>query len=161
MKEKNESRWLRMAWLLRTLDMFLQTSSGLRLVSRTSATMTSVSMFLFTSGFPFIPTRQCSLLWLSQCPVLPVLIIRWSWLVFTQIISSTRLYPQSSKLQETHDTRINWNRHSHVPWFYRQQGRIINHEQNIINPVIINICPKIHLPFTSKLHSTSSNPKKN
>ena len=38
------------------------TSSGLRLVSRTSATTTSVSIFLLTSGFPFIPTRQCSLL---------------------------------------------------------------------------------------------------
>ena len=36
-------------------------------------------------------TRQCSLPWLSQCPVRPVRMIRCSWLVFTQIISSIRL----------------------------------------------------------------------
>jgi hypothetical protein len=40
-------------------------------------------------------TRQCSLPWFSQWPVLPVLMILCSWFVFTQIISSTRSYPQS------------------------------------------------------------------
>lgn len=34
-------------------------------------------------------TRQCSFPWFSQWPVLPVRMILWSWLVFTQMISST------------------------------------------------------------------------
>jgi len=57
----------------------------------TSATRTSQSMLRLMLGLPFTPTRQCSLEWLSQCPVRPVLIRRCSWLVFTQMSSSTRL----------------------------------------------------------------------
>lgn len=37
-------------------------------------------------------TKQCSFPWFNQCPVLPVLIKRWSWLVFTQISSSHLSY---------------------------------------------------------------------
>ncbi len=73
------------------IDMQKWTSSGFRLVSRTSATITSVSMLRLTSGWPLIPTRQCSLLWFSQWPVRPVRIMRCNWFVFTHIISSTLL----------------------------------------------------------------------
>ena len=41
-------------------------SSGLRLVSRTSAHTTSQSMLLLICGLPLIPIRQCSLEWLIQ-----------------------------------------------------------------------------------------------
>lgn len=41
---------------------------------------------------PLLITKQCSLPWFSQWPVRPVRIMRWSWFVFTQMISSTRSY---------------------------------------------------------------------
>ena len=70
-------------------------SSGFRDVSRTSETMTSVSrprlihegnlsaggeleLDLGSWGGFLTPTSMCSLVWLSQCPVLPVLMTRWS-----------------------------------------------------------------------------------
>ena len=64
-------------------------SSGLWLVARTSATITSQSRPRLSASLPLAPTRQCSLPWFSQWPVRPVRIILCNWLVFTQIISST------------------------------------------------------------------------
>lgn len=52
-----------------------------------------VSFLLTKRAFEGIRlTRQCSFPWFSQWPVLPVRMILWSWLVFTQMISSTRSY---------------------------------------------------------------------
>ena len=61
-------------------------------VKSTSETITSQSMFLLIWGSPLIPTRQCSLLWFNQWPVLPVRIILCNWFVLIQTISSTRRY---------------------------------------------------------------------
>lgn len=41
------------------------------------------------------------LLWLSQWPERPYLIIRWRGTVFIQMSSSTHLYPKSSRLRKT------------------------------------------------------------
>ena len=54
-------------------------------------------------------TMQCSLPWLSQCPVLPVRISRCSWLVLTQMSSS-----QSSYLWASHHVNHLTNKHSTV-----------------------------------------------
>lgn len=50
-------------------------------------------------------TRQCSFPWFSQWPVLPVRMILWSWLVFTQIISSTRSYLGGEKKRQARSDR--------------------------------------------------------
>lgn len=48
-------------------------------------------------------TRQCSFPWFSQWPVLPVRMILWSWLVFTQMISSTRSYLEKKRSDRSKD----------------------------------------------------------
>ena len=78
-----------------SLSMIPYISSGLCEVALTSATMTSESRPRLSLGqFPFIPTRQCSLPWFSQCPVRPVRIIRCNWNYF-RIIFSLLLFTSS------------------------------------------------------------------
>lgn len=59
-------------------------------------------------------TRQCSFPWFSQWPVLPVRMILCSWLVFTQMISSTRSYLKKA-------TRSNQGKYDH-PGLDRSQN---------------------------------------